>query len=320
MTPAWFWKEMNNQRSVSSILKSARLAKGISLSEASKTLKIHVRFLTALEDGDYSVFSSAVHLKGFLKNYSAFLGLSVDEILAFFRREYPENEMSTFIDPVKPLGAVANLITPERLVSGFITLLVLLLLFYIFSQYRSFANAPDLIVSQPDQNFKTEETVIEVAGQTSKDSLLKINGQGIELSGDGSFRVPITLLDGVNTLNLVSENKLGKEKKLTRTVVLEKASVFEIAPESSPSANVPSLADLVVLIGPNAAWAEIFALSTNTQLFRGLMVAGVKRTFSDPLGFKVRSGNAGSTTISFAGQTDQVLGREGEILEREFRR
>src|SRR3989339_2012106 len=103
---------MNNQRSVSSILRTARQNKGVSLADASRALKIHVRFLKALEEGNYSIFSSPVHLKGFLKNYSSFLSLPVDEILAFFRREYPIEKNVTLTDSLKPLSSPVVLVTP----------------------------------------------------------------------------------------------------------------------------------------------------------------------------------------------------------------
>ena len=120
---------MNNQRSVSSILRTARQNKGVSLADASRALKIHVRFLRALEEGNYSIFSSPVHLKGFLKNYSSFLSLPVDEILAFFRREYPIEKNVTLTDSLKPLSSPVVLVTPERIVSA--TVIFLTLVFFV---------------------------------------------------------------------------------------------------------------------------------------------------------------------------------------------
>ena len=311
---------MSNQRSVSSILKSARLKKGINLDEISRSLRIHTRFLTALEEGDYSVFSSAVHLKGFLKNYAAFLDLNVEEILAFFRREYPEEKGLTLTDPVKPLGATVAVITPERAVSGFIVLLVVAFFGYLFFQYRNFANAPDLSVSQPSRDYKTSESVINVSGKTNKDVVLRINGQEINLAEDGSFATPITLLDGVNELKFVSKNKLGKERALTRTIILERIRPSEPAAEASPSALVSDSARLEISIGPNAAWLEVVGLSSKETLFQGLMVAGVSQVFSDPVGVKVRTGNGGSTRAVFNGRDVGQLGEEGEVVEKEFNR
>ena len=75
-------------KSVGNILKSQRHKKNFSLDDVHKFVKIHPKFLTALETGDYSVFSNKIHATGFLKNYAEFLGLDVDKMLGLWRREY----------------------------------------------------------------------------------------------------------------------------------------------------------------------------------------------------------------------------------------
>lgn len=312
---------MNNQRSVSSILRSARLSKGIDLGEASKVLKIHPRFLRALEDGDYAAFSSPVHLKGFLKNYAAFLGLNVEEILAFFRREYPEEDVRGPSHHLRPLETRLPILTPERIVPSFIGLLVLVFLAYLFFQYRSFSNAPELVLREPRHDYRTQEATIRVSGKTSSGSVLRINGQEIQLDDQGNFETAITLLDGVNILSFVTENKLGKERRLIRTIVLERELADQASvPESSESAQLVRTGKLRVEVQPNAAWVEVFGLSDDRVFFQGLMLSGVWQDFSDPVGFRVKTGNAGSTSVTFADQPTVFLGREGEVIEREFRR
>ncbi len=314
---------MVNQRSVSSILKSARLAKGLSLPQASRDLRIHPRFLLALEEGDYQCFSSSVHLKGFLKNYAEYLDLPVGEILAFFRREYAEEAGKIFINPTRPLGTTVAWVTPERAVASLIILLIISFFGYLFLEYRSFASAPNLLLTQPVRDFKTDEAVITVAGRTVKGVDLLINGQSINLSDDGSFEVSITLLDGVNVLSIVSKNKLGKEARVVRTVILESVAAAEAAVATpsgvaTPSA-IPDLASLEIRVSPESAWLEIFSLSREEILFKGLMVAGVSQNFTDSQGFKLRTGNAGSTVVIFNGRDLGKIGGVGEVVEREFR-
>jgi len=63
-------------------LERTRLERGITLEEAERATHIARRFLQALEADDYSVFSSPVFARGFLRNYSAYLGLDPNEVLA----------------------------------------------------------------------------------------------------------------------------------------------------------------------------------------------------------------------------------------------
>ncbi len=312
---------MTSQRSVSSILRTARQNKGISLSEASRALKIHVRFLKALEEGNYSIFSSPVHLKGFLKNYSSFLSLPVDEILAFFRREYSIGQNVILTDSLKPLSSSVVLITPERIISTTVIFLTLFFFVYLFFQYLYFTNAPGLTITEPIRDFKTAENITSVSGHTNKDATLKINGQAINLTEEGSFSTVITLLDGVNILNFAAKNKLGKETRVARTIILEKPiSSQSVEEQASPSAVVSDRVSLKIHTNPNASWIEVYALGVKDPLFQGLMVAGVTRDFSDPVGIRIRTGNGGSTEITFNGNNLGPMGQEGEIVEKEFKK
>jgi len=63
------------------ILREARENKGLSLEEAQAKTRINARYLTALENGQYSALPTAVHVRGFLRNYARFLGLDPQPLL-----------------------------------------------------------------------------------------------------------------------------------------------------------------------------------------------------------------------------------------------
>jgi len=65
-----------------SILREAREAKGYTLEEAQATTKISVRYLRALEEGQYELLPTPVHARGFLRNYARFLALDPEPLLA----------------------------------------------------------------------------------------------------------------------------------------------------------------------------------------------------------------------------------------------
>jgi len=72
---------MNEElNTIGSRLKQIRLSKGVSLEEVYKQTKIHVDVLKAIEDNKLETFS-AVYMKGFLKIYAQYLGLSSQEII-----------------------------------------------------------------------------------------------------------------------------------------------------------------------------------------------------------------------------------------------
>jgi transcriptional regulator with XRE-family HTH domain len=215
-------------KTVGSILKKAREEKNLSHKEIFKAIKIHPRFLEALEESRWDDFSSVVHAKGFLKNYAEYLGLNIDEVLAFFRREYDEEKNGPRIkNLVKPLSGPGVVITPGLILTAATAFFVLLFFGYVIYQYRSFAGAPILIIDQPRTDQTISDPLLNVVGRTDPDAVVSLNGQEITTGEKGTFSAHITLAEGVNTLNFVAENKLGKKNTITRTVVVRSKDLKE---------------------------------------------------------------------------------------------
>jgi hypothetical protein len=62
-------------------LTEAREARGVTLEQAERETRIIRRYLTALEEEDFGVFPAEVYARGFLRSYSAYLGLNPDDLL-----------------------------------------------------------------------------------------------------------------------------------------------------------------------------------------------------------------------------------------------
>lgn len=76
----------NRTCSVGSALRESRESRGISLEEASRVTRIGKNYLTALEEGTFDTLPNPAYVKGFLRAYATFLGLSGDEIVARYER------------------------------------------------------------------------------------------------------------------------------------------------------------------------------------------------------------------------------------------
>lgn len=70
------------------ILKRCREYHGISLDEAAEATKIGANYLKALEDDHLGGFANLAYLKGFLRIYSAHLGLNPDDMIRLYERQY----------------------------------------------------------------------------------------------------------------------------------------------------------------------------------------------------------------------------------------
>lgn len=71
-------------------LRAARLASGRSMAQLSTMTRVHPRYLTALEQNEFSVLPSRIFSMGYVRAYAGAVGL--DELTAVerFKREFPE--------------------------------------------------------------------------------------------------------------------------------------------------------------------------------------------------------------------------------------
>ncbi len=298
-------------KTVGQIIKDAREQKNISLEEAEKATKIRKKMLRALEASDWRNLPSPTFVKGLLKNYGSFLKLDTRNLLAFFRREYeePKTQKSLLVSRVK---SSKFRFTPQVVTTAVFALILITAGIYLFSQYRSFTASPLLEVTEPSNNVKEEALDVNVVGKTYPDATLKINGQQVQLSPGGTFSVAVSLVEGINTIVITAENRFGKISTEKRTVVVEtkKAGVIDQKPGKKK-------VKLTLNIGPQSANVRIEL--DGKKNFEGVLVAGSGKEFAAEERVKVFTSNAGSTKVTFNGK-EQVLGKEGEALEREFKK
>lgn len=76
---------MDTEKSVGTLLREARLAKGLSLAEAEQGTSIRGRYLEALEKDEYDKTPGEVFLKGMIRNYGNFLGLNGPELVQLYK-------------------------------------------------------------------------------------------------------------------------------------------------------------------------------------------------------------------------------------------
>jgi cytoskeletal protein RodZ len=63
------------------ILRDAREMKGLTVAEVQERTRISAHYLEAMEQGEYHLLPTPVHVRGFLRNYARFLDLDPDPLL-----------------------------------------------------------------------------------------------------------------------------------------------------------------------------------------------------------------------------------------------
>ena len=124
-------------KTVGEILKDEREVKNLSLDEVATATKIKKEFLEAIEKNDFQKILSEVTLRGFIKNYAEFLGLSSKSVLAVFKRDFIREKKAEVI-----VSRPGFHWTPQLTLLLIVSIFVLLLVAYLARQYLSLINTP----------------------------------------------------------------------------------------------------------------------------------------------------------------------------------
>jgi cytoskeletal protein RodZ len=214
-------------------LTTARERKGVDLVRAERDTKIRVRYLSALESGDYRDLPGAVYTKGFLRNYAIYLGLDPEDVLRQWRRERgeataPEPE----IVPPRPLAEPARPLnfSPSIVVAALLTVGVVLFFIYLGAQLLRYSRPPDLTVTNPAQaviDVEEATTSFRLAGTSTAGATITIVTPGQEepfrttAQSDGAWSYQVDLRRGQNRFDISAVNpETGKEAETPRTVVI----------------------------------------------------------------------------------------------------
>lgn len=200
--------------SVGEILQRERLRKNISLPHVEKEIRVREKFLRAIEENDWSPFSSKVYIAGIIQSYAHYLDLDEKKLLAFFRRDYDTKEDVRFKKKVK-----SEYLTPQtkKLAFMFLGTLVFFLVAYFAYQLKLYISPPSLELIEPTQTEFTREERITVVGKTDEEAAVTIFGDRIYQDKDGVFRYVFPLKEGKNELTIEVEGANGKRAVFKRT-------------------------------------------------------------------------------------------------------
>jgi cytoskeletal protein RodZ len=197
-------------------LKIIREEKKLDIEFCSNFLKIHRRFLQAIEENNYKIFDNYFQAQGFVQNYLEFLELRPSDYMPRWRGDF-YNEFNHYDEKkerfYKPKNKkIVNFsLSLNKLIYGFFGLIVLAFLSFVVYQYNETLSSPALEILKPQTNEVVEEDLIDIFGKTDFDSVLKINNEKVTIATDGNFSTSLKLSEGINTFKFTAVNPYGKE-------------------------------------------------------------------------------------------------------------
>lgn len=200
-------------------LKTAREARGLSLTDLSDITHIPAEYLTALENSNYAKLPKARgYRSAYLRSCAVALGLNPDSCLHQFNREEGGDDI-TGLHPQKRLKISRFHSLSFLFRNALIATFVLIFAGYLIWQVKGVLEPPRLTVFYPLEGALSSDLTALVQGETEKESRLSINGQEIMASEQGRFESIVDLSEGLNTITISATKKHGKTTTVTRHVV-----------------------------------------------------------------------------------------------------
>jgi cytoskeletal protein RodZ len=208
-------------KTIGEIFRKRRIENNISIEDVERSTKIRKTFIEFLEKGEYEKLPPAAFTRGFVKNYSEFLGLDSKEIIALYRREFDEQKDKRLLPKgvSESYGEGLFAITPKKFTYLAIGLLIIFFVIYVTVQYFRLSGAPLLIIQSPQDNIVVASRELEVVGKTDYDAVIKLNGQTI-FNREGKFSQTISLVVGLNTITIEATGRNGKSVKSEKHIRL----------------------------------------------------------------------------------------------------
>lgn len=307
------------------ILAKERRAQGLRLSDIARHLKIKLNYLKAIEAEDLKSLPPPVYVQGFLEHYARFLKLDTTMILRHYKTE---RSILNNLRPAEKLVYQSKLkrfsllnISPKIVKLGLIACGIIAFLAYLALELSGFSAPPALKIITPSDNEQINTDTLVISGESDPEAAIFVNGQQVFVDQEGNFQEQIILAEGLNIIEILARNKLGRERMFAKNVLVRLPEDFvRAAPAvAGESEALPQELALIVKIKNNATWVSVDTDGAN--VFQGTMLPETSQEFKARDKITITSGRASNTYIIFNGQDFGNLGGEGEVVRNvEFTR
>jgi cytoskeletal protein RodZ len=230
------------------VLRTAREARFIDLARVERDTKIRIRYLSALERGDYRDLPEPIYTRGFLRNYGLYLGLDPEYLIDLYRLEsgtaVERPAMPSARRPMAARQGRSLVVSSGAIAAAILTVLVVAFVVYLVGELVTFARTPDLRITDPAADVVGwEADAYTIRGITEPNSTITTDGlrQNPTTTADaqGAFSVRVGLVPGANVITLVANDPLtGRDSAAVRrtiTVVMPVSPTANPTPSAMPS-------------------------------------------------------------------------------------
>lgn len=298
---------------LSEYLLMAREEKKISLELAGELSTVPIKYIKALEIGDFAKLPAPVYVCGFLKKLAAIYGVPAEALLEQFKKE---TAIATFSPSAQTLEKNKSkrfsiAITPRLLSAVLGTVLVLLTVGWLIWQVVGINTSPELTILEPQPGEVVKESVVKIKGKTDTGSNLSINKENVFVDKEGNFSATLSILSGQTDLVFESTNKFSKKATKTVSIVVDLPANTSV-PNTTDASDTLQLDIVVKRDLPISLTVDGAIVPTE------IIKADVVKKVSARTSISLLTPDAGNTSVSLNGKNLGVLGKVGQTLTVPF--
>ena len=301
-----FEKKKIQIETLSEYLVAMRTGSGLSLAEVSQKTSISIKFINALESGNFKNLPAGVYVAGFLKQLAKLYSVDADELICQYKKEQNIHKQMQaqvkFSGQAWPRKFFRKIVITPKLLSFLAGMLfILITVGYIVWQVWSINKTPALEIFEPANNSVIEGTTALVRGQTDPGNSVTVNDQGIFVDAGGNFKTQLGLSSGPKEIKVAAKNRF--DKAVTRSINVNVAG--------AKVQNGDSVELKIDFTAPVA-----LSVSLDGQANQNLTFAqGDSQTFIAKQKIIISTSDGGATKVTVNGQSLGQMGRAKERLE-----
>ncbi|MFS0574160.1 RodZ domain-containing protein [Sporosarcina sp. 179-K 3D1 HS] len=142
-------------------LREARTAKGYTLEDLQTITKIQKRYLSGIENEDYSMMPGSFYVRAFIKQYAEAVGVDPDEMLALYKEttpsELPEEDSVQPAAPLRRRRGLKDSRINEAIPKVIVALFIIVIVVVVWILYKSNASTNPNVDVQPEETITTVE-------------------------------------------------------------------------------------------------------------------------------------------------------------------
>lgn len=300
-----------NIDTLSEYLTEIRLKLGLSLEQAVEKTGVCMKYLEAIESGQYHLLPPDVYVIGFLKQIAQAYSLSIDQLIEQYKKERGIVEQAVSPTP-KPQSALKKYISSVSITPKFVSVMmgaafIVGTVGYLAFQVTSISKAPALTIDTPLANSKVVGAVVTVTGQTEPGTTLHINNQSVMVQNDGRFQTTVSLMSGQTELRVEAKNKFDHDTTKIIPLVVDQ--------------QVPRVAGAETVVEPTLALelefisgATIVVTVDGQVLPQEAISEGSTKYIRGNEAIKLSSSNAGAVRVRLNGQDLGLLGKNDQPI------